>query len=152
MPTTTRTSQPGGAREEPWIELRVGTPVYRGEELLFQGTDGGLMLLPPSDGWLAWFPEFGDFELYVDIAAGATRTNWSATMVDLDLDVIRRRSGEIELLDVDEFEVHQIELDYPEDLIAHARGMAEYVLSAVRAGDTPFDGAAAHEWARRLKR
>ena len=75
------------------------------------------MLLPPSDGWLAWFPEFGDFEPYVDIVAGVTRTESSVTMVDLDLDVIRRRNHEVELLDVDEFQAHQVQLGYPDDLI-----------------------------------
>jgi hypothetical protein len=53
-----------------WLELRVGTPVYRGEELLFHGTGGGWMLVPPTDGWLARFPEFGDFERYVDVVSG----------------------------------------------------------------------------------
>jgi len=41
------------------------------------------MLVPPDDGWLAWFPEHGDFELYVDIVSGTTRTETSVTMVDL---------------------------------------------------------------------
>lgn len=114
-----------------WLELRVGSPVYRGEELLFHGTTGGLMLVPPSDDWLAWFPEFGDFELYVDIVSDTTRSEASVTTVDLDLDVIRRRDGSIELLDVDEFEAHQVELSYSTELIRHAERSAQRVLAAV---------------------
>jgi hypothetical protein len=83
------------------------------------------MLLAPSDGWLAWFPEFGDFELYVDIVAVATRTESSVTMIDLDLDVVRYRGGAVELLDVDEFEAHQIELGHPADVVEHASSSCE---------------------------
>ena len=72
-----------------WIELRVGTPVYRRDEILFHGANGGLMLAPKDQGWLAWFPEFGEFDLYVDIVTGLIRTDEGVTMVDLDLDVIR---------------------------------------------------------------
>jgi len=31
-----------------WIELRVGTPVYRRDEILFHGANGGLMLAPSA--------------------------------------------------------------------------------------------------------
>ena len=132
-----------------WLELRVGSPVYRGDVVLFYGSGGGLMLVPPDDGWLAWFPEFGDFELYVDIVSGTTRSESSVTMVDLDLDVIRRRDGSVELLDEDEFRLHQVELEYPAQLIAHAERTAEHVLDAVRANIEPFAGRAALEWMTR---
>jgi hypothetical protein len=41
------------AERRKWIELRAGNPVYRGEDILFLGSGGGLMLAPPEDGWLA---------------------------------------------------------------------------------------------------
>lgn len=41
-----------------WIELRVGCPVYRGEELLFHGTGGGLMLAPTHGQWSHGSPSF----------------------------------------------------------------------------------------------
>jgi len=129
-----------------WLELRVGSPVYRAEELLFHGTTGGLMLVPPSDGWLAWFPEFGDLELYVDIVFGTTRSDTSVTTVDLDLDVIRRRDGTVELIDVDEFATHQVELAYPTELVNHAERLATAVVSAVKAGEEPFSAVAAQTW------
>jgi uncharacterized protein len=132
-----------------WLELRVGSPVYRGEEVLFHGTSGGLMVVPPDDGWLAWFPAFGDVELYVDVVSGTTRTESSVTMVDLDLDVIRRRDGSVELLDEEEFALHRVELEYPAQLIQHAERMADHVLGAVRANVEPFAGAAALGWMTR---
>ncbi len=142
----------GEDRHGLWLELRVGSPVYRGDELLFHGTTGGLMLVPPSDDWLAWFPEFGDFELYVDIVSDTTRSEASVTTVDLDLDVIRRRDGGIELLDVDEFEAHQVELAYPTELIDHAERTAQHVLAAVRGGVEPFAGSAAKAWMSKIDR
>lgn len=134
-----------------WLELRVGSPVYRGDEVLFHGKSAGLMLVPPTDGWLAWFPEFGDFDLYVDVVSGTTRTESAVTMIDLDLDVIRRRNGSVELLDEDEFEVHQVELGYPDHLIVHAERVAAEVLTAVRAQMEPFAGEAAAQWMRRRR-
>lgn len=104
------------------------------------------MLVPPSDGWLAWFPEFGDLELCIDIVFGTTRSDTSVTTVDLDLDVIRRRDGTVELIDVDEFAAHQIELDYPAELVDHAERLATTVLSAVNADEEPFSGVTAQTW------
>lgn len=132
-----------------WLELRVGSPVYRGDDVLFHGTNGGVMLVPPTDGWLAWFPEFSDFDLYVDIVSGTTRTDTSVTMVDLDLDVIRWPDGSVELVDVDEFDAHQVELGYPAELVAHAEQTAEQVLAAVRSGEEPFAGSTARAWMAR---
>ena len=132
-----------------WIELRVGSPIYRGDDIAFHGTGGGLMLAPAHQGWLAWFPEFGDFELYVDIIDGVTRSDSGITMVDLDLDLIRRRNGEVELLDEDEFALHQIEFGYSADMIEHAEYEAARVLRDVKAGVEPFGGRTATAWMAR---
>lgn len=134
-----------------WIELRIGSPVYRGPELLFHGTAGGLMCAPRGGGWLAWFPEVADFELYVDIVMGITHAPGSITMVDLDFDVIRYRTGEVRLLDEDEFEQHRVELSYPRPIVDAARVDAALVLEAVRSGDEPFAGVAAARWAQRIE-
>jgi uncharacterized protein len=133
-----------------WIELRTGEPVYRGDRVLFHGKRGGLMLVPPRDGWLAWFPASGSFELYVDVVTPPVRTAAAVAMVDLDFDVIRWTDGRVELVDEDEFEAHRVELGYPPEIVDHARREAAWVLAAVERGDEPFDGAAAAVWAARL--
>ena len=132
-----------------WLELRVGTPVYRGEDVAFHLTSGGLMLVPQTDDYLAWFLEYGELELYVDVVSGTVRTATSVITVDLDLDVIRRRDGTVDLLDVDEFEAHQVELDYPDDLVDHAEGASQQILAAVSDDREPFSGAAARLWMTR---
>ena len=126
-----------------WVELRVGAPVYRGDKVLFHGKRGGVMLVPPEAGWLAWFPASGSFELYVDIVTPPVRTATSVTMVDLDLDVIRWLDGRVELVDEDEFEEHRLRYGYPEHIEADARAEAAFVLDAVRGRKAPFDGEAA---------
>jgi uncharacterized protein len=130
-----------------WIELRVGSPVYRGEEVLFLAQSGGVVLAPNNDGWAAWFPRFGEHDLYVDIVTGLTRSERAVTMVDLDLDVVRFRTGEVQLLDEDEFEAHQVKLGYTPEMIDFAERNADFVLEAVKAGREPFDGVRAAEWA-----
>ncbi|MBK5223364.1 MAG: DUF402 domain-containing protein [Acidimicrobiia bacterium] len=135
-----------------WFELKVGYPVYRGEELLFHGTSGGLMLLRPGDApWMAWFPAHGRFELYVDIVTPpVVHDDGSITMVDLDFDVIRTLDGTVELVDEDEFVEHQVRYGYPPDIIEAALTASAQVFEAVQRGEPPFDGAAARAWAARI--
>lgn len=131
-----------------WLELKVGDAVYRDEELLFHGKDGGLMLVPPSEsGWLAWFTGGDRFELYVDIVCGVERRDGEITMVDLDFDVIRWRDGRVELVDEDEFVEHRLRYGYPDDVAEGAIAASQAVLASVQRGDAPFDGVAARSWA-----
>jgi protein associated with RNAse G/E len=58
--------------------------------------------------------------------------------VDLDLDVAVRANGCIELLDEDEFDVHQRKYGYPMEVIASAEAAAEEVMALARARGFPF--------------
>ena len=131
-----------------WIELRVGSPVLRGDVVLFHGQHGGLMLLPPWGRSLVWFPEHGEVDLYVDVVTGVERTASSLTMIDLDLDVVRwRDTGVIELVDEDELELHEVTLGYPPGTADQARHDGATILAAALAGEAPYDGVAAAHWA-----
>jgi protein associated with RNAse G/E len=59
-------------------------------------------------------------------------------MVDLDLDVRRRRAGTVEILDEDEFAVHQVRYGYPPEVIQQARAAAEWLAGALRDRVEPF--------------
>ncbi len=59
-------------------------------------------------------------------------------MVDLDLDVIRRRGGAIELVDQDEFADHQVKYGYPPEVVSEAEQSASWLLAALESGDEPF--------------
>jgi protein associated with RNAse G/E len=61
------------------------------------------------------------------------------TYVDLDLDVQVRPDGCIELLDEDEFEVHQRKYGYPEEVIESAERAADEVADLARRRRFTFD-------------
>ncbi|MDQ3308159.1 MAG: DUF402 domain-containing protein, partial [Actinomycetota bacterium] len=71
------------------------------------------------------------------------------TMVDLDLDVVERWSGVVEVHDEDEFAAHQVSLGYPEELVALAERSCADVERALTAGEPPFDDRAP-TWLQRL--
>jgi hypothetical protein len=130
-----------------WIELRLGSPIYRGDEVLFHGKAAGLMLSPPHGRTLIWFPEHGEVDLYVDIGCDTVRTDTSLVMIDLDLDVVRwRADGRPELIDEDEFAEHQVSYGYTPEMIEQAAADGADVLRAVQANEPPFDGIAAAHW------
>lgn len=58
--------------------------------------------------------------------------------IDLDLDVAVRPGGSIELLDEDEFEVHQKQYNYPFDVICQAEEAANEVVGLARSNAFPF--------------
>ena len=51
-------------------------------------------------------------------------------MIDLDLDVVRRRAtGLVELRDEDEFAEHRARFGYPDDVVAEAQAAAGWLLA-----------------------
>lgn len=102
-----------------------------------------LTLLPRNEQWwiATWMrdnPEI-DIDLYVDIVYPPQWTDGGRVrIVDLDLDVIRLRGGDVFLDDEDEFGRHAVSLDYPDEVVSMARSAADATLSAVRAATPPF--------------
>jgi hypothetical protein len=105
--------------------------------------DADRLLVVPRDRW--WTARFSnDPEYHTSIYADVTMVpQWvgpaELTIVDLDLDVVRAtRTGEISLLDEDEFAEHQIRYGYPGEVIAAAQASAKWLIAAMTAGDEPF--------------
>jgi protein associated with RNAse G/E len=77
--------------------------------------------------------------VYCDIT---TPPAWEGNLVvitDLDLDVRKiRETGEVQLVDEDEFSYHASKFGYPEEVIAQARASAAALLEAIHAGAEPF--------------
>ena len=73
------------------------------------------------------------------------------TTADLDLDVIRFVDGRVEVVDRDEFELHQRRYGYPEDLVAEAERATATAYERVVARMPPFDGFAARAWIERAR-
>ncbi len=101
-----------------------------------------LTLVPGTAGWIAtwmWGNPAIDIDVYIDVIDAPS---WvSATelrVVDLDLDVIRRRSGEVVLDDEDEFVENTSARRYPADVVEMARATAHELLEAVGQRRAPF--------------
>ena len=102
-----------------------------------------LTLVPHGRQWwiATWMRDNDDIDidLYVDIVhPPGSVTDSCLRVVDLDLDVIRRRGGAVVLDDEDEFELHGSTLDYPPDVVEEARRTAGAIFAAVTDGIPPF--------------
>ncbi|MDI5964195.1 DUF402 domain-containing protein [Streptantibioticus silvisoli] len=134
-----------------WAGCPAGASMRRGQEPPVVFPQAFVMLFP-RDGW--WTASFNaaphKTEVYCDIA---TVPSWPApdtvTMVDLDLDVIRKRNGRIYLDDEDEFDEHRVRYAYPPQVVSAARASAERLLKAVRVNAEPF-ATVSRDWLARV--
>jgi protein associated with RNAse G/E len=122
-----------------WLGVNAGTEsVYHGrpsvERIPF------VLLVPHSAWWSAMFnPRPRTSEVYCDITTPARWRGDTVHLVDLDLDVVRRRdSGQVELRDEDEFADHRLKFGYPIEVVENAEGAAEYLYDALGDGTEPF--------------
>lgn len=141
-----------------WLGMEAGTPFARPGMSVVARTNT-VRLLPPGARWAACFnaPDPGRLlkaHIYVDIT---TPVQWShdaegfhARMVDVDLDVVERFSGELFIDDEDEFADHTVEFGYPADLVEATEAAARDVLAAVRERRPPFDGTG-DSWLTRIR-
>ncbi len=102
---------------------------FKGRRLTRPGHDmvipyATVMVVPPAAGYIASFnewidgPELASCSTYVDITTVAQWSDARVTMVDLDLDVVQRWSGRVEVDDEAEFAEHQVSLGYPSEIVA----------------------------------
>lgn len=125
-----------------WLGIPAGTAsVYHGrpsvEQIPF------VLLVPHSAWWTGMFnPPPRTSEVYCDIASPARWDGDVVHLVDLDLDVVRRRAtGAVELRDEDEFAEHRVRFGYPEELVAQAGAAASWLFDALGDGTEPFASA-----------
>jgi uncharacterized protein len=125
-----------------WVGVTRGTPsVYHGrpsvEEIPFA------LLIPRGTWWTGMFSALPrTSEVYCDITTPARWEGDTVHIVDLDLDVSRRRTtGLIELRDEDEFEQHRVDFGYTEEMVAEARAASRRLLVALGDGSEPFKSA-----------
>ena len=130
-----------------WLGAPALTVVQRGDEPANEHPYGFVKLIPPQGWWTAIFNQGTDgrYEIYIDIGTPAEWHGGVVRMVDLDLDVVRYRTGEVTVLDEDEFEEHRRVLRYPERIIDSARTTAARLAGMLERHDEPF-GLAAERW------
>jgi protein associated with RNAse G/E len=132
-----------------WLGGPTGTVARKGEDGPPVVIGHPHVILIPADAW--WTAVFNgvpaSHDVYVDIT---TPARWphlgEVTMVDLDLDVLRRRAdGLVSIVDQDEFAEHQVRYGYPADVIIAAERTAARLHAAVSGGAQPF-GDAYRRW------
>lgn len=131
-----------------WLGLPADSSMRKGEEPPVPIPQLHVILFPPDTWYTAVFNgEPAEVEVYCDLT---TPPAWPApdlvTMVDLDLDVLRRRGqSQALLVDEDEFAEHQVLYRYPRGVVDAAPVAARDLLQAVTARTGAFAGVH-HVW------
>lgn len=123
-----------------WLGVASGTPARVDGDRATVREEPYVLLVPVGAWWTAMFNAAPrPTEIYCDVTTPAT---WlgdrEVTVVDLDLDVRRRRWGHIERLDDDEFAEHTVEFGYPEEVVAAATAASRWLEQALGDGTEPF--------------
>jgi protein associated with RNAse G/E len=122
-----------------WLGVIRGTAsVYHGRPSIEQIPF--VLLIPHRAWWTGMFnPPPRTSEVYCDITTPARWEGDTVHIIDLDLDVVRRRETQaVELRDEDEFEEHRQLFRYPEEVVTEARAAAQKLLGALGEGAEPF--------------
>lgn len=130
-----------------WLWMPPGTSMRRGTDAPILSRNPAVKVITPGQWWTAIWND-GDestYELFVDIATPAVWDGDAVRLIDLDLDIAKRRGGGIEIQDEDEFAVHQVEYGYPDHIVEKAITETARLAAAVERGDEPF-GSVAHQW------
>jgi protein associated with RNAse G/E len=129
-----------------WLWSPPGIVARRGDEAPRVFSALNVKLITRDKWWTAiWNDRSPKVELYVDIATPARWEDDRVTMIDLDLDIVRRRNGLVEVLDEDEFAEHRALYGYPPDIVDRARTATASVFLDVESHREPF-GSVANSW------
>jgi protein associated with RNAse G/E len=124
-----------------WLGAPPNTPSRRGHEPPVVHKQAHVLLFPRDVWWTAVFnAEPRRTEIYCDVTTVPVWRGDEVTMIDLDLDVRRRRDGVVEVLDEDEFDLHRERYGYPDHVVAAARAATEWLRRALCGGTEPFAG------------
>lgn len=129
-----------------WVGMPPQTEARRGYEPPVIHPQAHVLVFPRDGWWTAVFnAEPERTEIYCDITTVPEWRDGEVTMVDLDLDVRRRRDGTVQVLDEDEFAEHQLRYGYPDEVIARAEHTTLWLERALSGDAEPF-ATAYHRW------
>ena len=134
-----------------WLGASTGAIVQRGAEAPMELKGPTVQLIPPAAYWsLIINGADHKYPIYIDIGTPAIWVNdHRVEMIDLDLDVVRRKDGSVEVLDEEEFLDHQVRFGYPDWLVDRARTTAAELVLQVEAHVEPF-GQMPEHWLQKL--
>lgn len=128
----------GTTDEGRWLFIPAGTSVSRPFLGDYDHPCDAIALIPPEGLWTATWLVAWDPALYIDLAKLVSIGINRVVTMDLDIDVVRRRSGEVELRDLEEFELHRRQLSYPAELVRTVRLTSEKLVGEVAQQQQPF--------------
>lgn len=133
-----------------WLWAPAGTVLRRGTDREIRTKAGFIKVITPGLWWSAVWNDGagwsdGTIDVYVDIATPGLWDGNTVRMVDLDLDVIRRRDGSVEIDDEDEFDEHRTLFGYPDHVVDKARTVAARLAVAAERREDPF-GTVGERW------
>jgi hypothetical protein len=133
-----------------WLWAPAGTELRRGSDEPVTAKHGFVKVITPGQWWTAIWNDATQADgrsirTYVDVITPAAWDGDTVYMVDLDLDVVRRSDGTVEVADEDEFEDHKIAFGYPEHVIDRARAVTARLVLAIEGEHEPF-GEAGDRW------
>lgn len=134
-----------------WMAVPAGTMRWKGEETV-RPTQEDAVFCAPRNAW--WHLHYNGattrFSHFVDIVTPAAWVSDNRyEMIDLDLDVVRSQDGAVHIEDEDEFEVHQVEYGYTDEMIRRAVEETDRVVLALEASQEPFFNVA-ESWLKRV--
>ena len=128
-----------------------GTPLrsYRGD--FGTPVDFTALFWPGGAPWFNvyhnhWTDERYTIATYVNVSLPAEFDGETIRWVDMDLDIVVRAGGMVQLADEDEFAEHLERFGYPEDVVSGSRAAASELMRLAAAGEPPLDRSA-HIWA-----
>ena len=115
-----------------WLGLPTGGEMRKGDGPAVPIPQAHVLLIPSGAWWTASFNARPCWtEIYCDITTPVEFGEDVFTMVDLDLDVIKKRDGSVIIDDEDEFAEHQVKYGYPAEVIDRAQATADWLVTAV---------------------
>jgi hypothetical protein len=134
-----------------WIGVPKGAKRWKGESAVRPTQAPAVFCAQPGAWWhLHYNGDFTEFSHFVDIV---TPPAWVGEdryeMIDLDLDVVRRQDGVVEIEDEDEFLVHQVRYGYTPEMVRLAKETTDWVVGQLEEGREPFFAVAA-SWLERV--
>ncbi len=135
-----------------WMAVPAGTERWKGDVKVRPSAEDAVFCAPHTGWWhLHYSGGTTRFSHFVDIVMPPVWVSANRyEMIDLDLDVVVHQDGTVEIVDEDEFELHQISYGYTPEMIRGAQAETERVVEALQARREPFFETA-DSWLRRLR-
>lgn len=134
-----------------WMAVPRGTKRWKGQAPV-RPTQTDAVFCAPRDQW--WHLHYNGpttkYSCFVDIVTPPVWVDENRyEMIDLDLDVLMAQDGTVIIEDEDEFEVHQVQFGYTEEMIQRAEMETRRIVVELESRREPFFAVAA-AWLARI--